>query len=304
MTCYCISQAIDTYVNDRVSQLKSLRGDDALQDQVRRVLHQKANGTFLWVALVLKELEQAASWDIEQVLEDVPAGLDELYARMLKYIGELKGKGSQDFCWRVLSAATLAYRPLQLLELGVVAGLPDAHFRNTNKVQEIVSMCGSFLAVRDQQVFIIHQSAKDYLVSKAGATIFPSGRAQIHRGILLQSLEAMRQTLRHDIYDLSHPGSPGPTAPRSPNPLDSMHYSCVYWVDHLDASMRGGLGRDDPQDDGTIYGFLNNKYLHWLEAVSLLGSLSEGITAISKLHILLVSHTANPSPNTIVLSAL
>jgi hypothetical protein len=44
-------------------------------------------------------------------------------------------------------------------------------------------MCGSFLTIRDDYVYLIHQSAKDYLSEKARESIFPSGSGYAHHAI-------------------------------------------------------------------------------------------------------------------------
>jgi hypothetical protein len=84
----------------------------------------KANGTFLWVALVFKELQGVKSWNVLQVANEVPTDLVPLYDRMIRQIQQLK-HGDDELCRHILSTATLAYRPLHLLELGALSGLPD-----------------------------------------------------------------------------------------------------------------------------------------------------------------------------------
>jgi hypothetical protein len=42
-----------------------------------------ANGTFLWVALVYKELANASGWEAEKILTAFPPGLDPLYKWMM-----------------------------------------------------------------------------------------------------------------------------------------------------------------------------------------------------------------------------
>jgi hypothetical protein len=78
-----VSQAISAYIAERTSRIESLQDDPPLQQYVQQVLHQKAEGTFLWVALVVKELEDVDSYDVRQVVDDVPKSLHELYARMV-----------------------------------------------------------------------------------------------------------------------------------------------------------------------------------------------------------------------------
>ncbi|KAJ3454768.1 hypothetical protein MRS44_013368 [Fusarium solani] len=119
------------------------------------------------------------AWDGLDVLEEMPMGLEELYARMMKQIQQLKRR-DLEFCRLVLSAATLAYRPLHILELGVVSGSPGEKSGKSERIQTIIRMCGSFLTMRDDQVYIVHQSAKDYLSGK-GAPISPSDHAEADR---------------------------------------------------------------------------------------------------------------------------
>ena len=58
-----ISHAVDVYVDHKVSQLVSLRNNKALQEKVRDRMHQKSDGTFLWVALVIEDLRQVLGVD-------------------------------------------------------------------------------------------------------------------------------------------------------------------------------------------------------------------------------------------------
>jgi hypothetical protein len=62
-----ISHAVD------VSQLVSLQNDKAFQETVQ--MHQKSDGTFLWVSLVIGELRRVLKVDMLKVLEDMLSGL-------------------------------------------------------------------------------------------------------------------------------------------------------------------------------------------------------------------------------------
>ncbi|KAK4194662.1 hypothetical protein QBC40DRAFT_353104 [Triangularia verruculosa] len=69
-----VSHAIHAYIDDKLSGLASLQDDASLKNQVRDILHQKANGTFLWVALVIQELskDDVESWHALQIVEELP----------------------------------------------------------------------------------------------------------------------------------------------------------------------------------------------------------------------------------------
>ncbi|KAL8296169.1 hypothetical protein RB600_001589 [Gaeumannomyces tritici] len=222
-----VSLAVHTYINSKTAHIKS-----PLQDHVREVLRQKADGTFLWVALVVQELKRAKPWEVRRMVDEVPTGLDELYSRMIQQIRQLR-RSEQDYCRLVLSAVTLAYRPLRLPELGVVSGLPDDISGEDEYIREVVNTSGSFLTVRGKTVYFVHQSAKEYLADKATWTIFPSGPAAAHYVMFRRSLNAL-SVLRYDIYGLRHLGTLiNDVKVPNPDPLAALRYSCVYWIDHF-----------------------------------------------------------------------
>nr|ADA68836.1 HET-R [Podospora anserina] len=280
-----VSHAIDAYIDGKLSGLASLQDDTSLKNQVRDILHQKANGTFLWVALVIQELSEddVESWHALQIVEEVPSGLDRMYDRMLNEISRYKR--DSEFCRRILLVATVAYRPLNLDEIGSLSELPEQIVGSTENIRKVVAKCGSFLTIREDKIYLIHQSAKDYL--SASALIFPHGAPIAHRDICARSLELMLQKLRRDMYGLVTPGFPIDQARTpEPDPLVTIRYSCVFWVDHLRDSI---TDKDTPQRNtlDAVQTFLELKYLYWLEALSLLRAISEGVIAIRKLEGLL-----------------
>ncbi|KAI9769750.1 MAG: hypothetical protein M1839_003596 [Geoglossum umbratile] len=283
-----VSRAVSAYIDDKLSRLESVQDDDDLTIRVRDVLRRKANGTFLWVALVVQELERPESWDPLQVVEEVPTDLRQLYDRMVYQIQQLPKRNSE-VCWLILSIATVVYRPLHLAEIGRLCRVPGQILALIKNVRNIVAMCGSFLTIRENQVYLIHQSAKDYLSDEARATIFPP-QGKTHHVIFFQSLELMSDTLQRDMYRLVTPGFPiDQVEVPDQDPLATMRYSCVYWVEHLCDSVSGKSTRQngDLQDVSAVYVFLKTKYLYWLEALSLCKSMSEGVVSIAKLEALI-----------------
>ncbi|KAH7393735.1 hypothetical protein BKA64DRAFT_724800 [Cadophora sp. MPI-SDFR-AT-0126] len=277
-----VSRAVQVFIDFKVSKLRLIEDDSELQEIVRGQIYAKANGTFLWAALVLKELEPVESWDVLDVLQDMPPELEPLYDRMLRQVEQLQRK-DPEFCRLVLSTITLAYRPLHLLEVGALSVLPQQISSNLEKVVKVVNKCGSFLTVRDNRTYFIHQSAKDFLLEKAFDRVFPSGKADVIYTMFSKSLEIMSKTLRRDIYGLRAPGFPiEMVEPPVPDPLAAAQYSCLYWVDHLLDCNRGNI-TIDLMDGGSVHRFLKTTYMFWLEALSLMKSLPDGVVMIQKL---------------------
>jgi hypothetical protein len=195
---------------------------------------------------------------VKQVVDDIPTGLDDIYARIIDQI-EQEAPRIREFCHLVLSAATLAYRPLQLLELGAVSGVPEKIAGKAKNLVTIIKRSGSFLTVRNERIYFVHQSAKDYLIGKGRQSIFSASPAVAHRRIFTQSLQVIRKTLRRDIYSLGALGTPIKQAqPPDSDPLEVAQYAYIYWVDHLRES---GL-YEDIQDISTIDTFLRTQCLY------------------------------------------
>lgn len=150
-----VSRAVQVFIDFKVAKLRLIEDDSELQKTVRDQIYAKANGTFLWAALVLKELEPVESWDVLDVLDDMPPELEPLYNRMLCQVEQLQRK-DPEFCRLVLSTITLAYRPLQLLELGALSNLPQQISSNLDKIIKVVNKCGSFLTIRHNRAYFIH----------------------------------------------------------------------------------------------------------------------------------------------------
>src|SRR5262249_6437524 len=140
----------------------------------------------------------------------------------------------------------------------------------------------------EKTVYFVHQSAKDYLTEHAKSEIlskiFPYGPAEGHQTIVSQSIKAMGAKLqKRDVYDLKYQGFTI-TKVQAPHQehLATIRYACVYWIDHL-CEIKSGHDRVGLCDNGTIDIFLKEHFLHWLEVLSLLKRMSEGVLSMAKL---------------------
>ncbi|KAJ5554676.1 hypothetical protein N7513_004635 [Penicillium frequentans] len=279
-----VSEAVGFFIHANVDTLtKRKKYSNDIRNAVLQHLLTNAHGTFLWVALVCEELARfdVPKWDFRETLQQIPAGLDQLYRRMLDQINKAN---YSKLCKSILRIITIVYRPITLDELGSYIELPQDV--QPSDLDEIIGLCGSFLTLRGSTISLVHQSAKDFLLRHGVDEIFPHEEKNLHYEIFSNSLYAMANTLRRDIYHLSHPGYPIDRVRQpQPDPLAVIAYACLYWVDHLEmcsdkfcASMS-----DDYAEGGAIDAFFSNNYLHWLEAISLMKSMSEGTTSILKL---------------------
>ncbi|EHK46065.1 hypothetical protein TRIATDRAFT_220064 [Trichoderma atroviride IMI 206040] len=276
-----ISHAVQAYIKHKVDQLAALKKlDEHSRDGVEAYLSANANETFLWVALVYKELFKGnvKKRHLQDLMNTFPPELGPLYMRMMAQVCESR---DADTCVQVLELISLTYRPISVVELASLVKIPDDN-DDFDEMRDVIATCGSFLVLKDDMVYFIHQSAKDFLLSNASDQIFTRGVARKHHDIFSGSIQILSQGLRRDIYKLRHPGA-RPSVP-NPDPLAPLQYACVYWADHLrDADINSSgktISQASLQDDGVVHFFLKAFLIYWLEALCLTGKLSEGIIAI------------------------
>lgn len=283
------SRAINIYINHKVLQLRTLKNDQELREEVRKQLSQRSDGTFLWVVLVVEGLQKCLFKDeILGTLQDVPSDLSGLYNQMLEQINQLKD-WHRDICTKVLSMVVLAYRPLHLSEMCYLIKKDTKE-----EVETAVCLCGSFLTTRNEYVYLIHQSAKDHLENVHATGAILQERSLIHNEMFNQSLEALSRKLRRNIYDLdlNNPGvSASEIATLRPHldPLLDLRYCCTYWLDHFFESEPTEMVGSS---EGQISRFLEQHLLHWLEGLGLIGELQHGVLCLNKLSDCRTQHQA------------
>ena len=281
-----VAAAVDIFIQRKVDQLaQEKRYKTEVRHAVLQHLRSNANDTFLWVALVCQDLKTTPKWNVLKKLALFPPGLDSLYKRMIDQISE---SGSAEICLQVLASTAILYRPVSVPELVVlVEQLEDLD--DLESVREVIGFCGSFLTLREDTVYFVHQSAKDFLFKNAYDEAFPDGSEIVHRTILLRSLAILSRTLHRDMYSLEAPGYPieNVKLPKV-DPLVVSRYPCIYWIDHLCDSKPSSLENrvDNMQVLSAVEEFLRGKYLYWLEGLSLCKSTEKGVLSMEKLWLL------------------
>ncbi|CAG8626505.1 unnamed protein product, partial [Penicillium salamii] len=288
-----VSEAVSKFIQHKVHYLaKAKKYSDETRDTICRHLSSNSQGTFLWVALVCHDLDRTSRRHAVRKLEMFPPGLNALYGRM---IDQVCNSEDAEPCKRILAVMSIVYRPIAFDELASLVDLPDDLSDDSEALSEVIGVCGSFLTVREDTIIFVHQSAKEFLLRETQNGIFPRGIDTEHHMIFSRSLQGMLKTLRRDIFQIKFPGFPiEKVIPPSPNPLAAAEYACVYWVDHLHHSRCQNRNNMSDDEIACVGDFLQTKYLHWLEALSVLGCLSQGIAAMLKLEGLVQEESKPP----------
>ncbi|KAF2195561.1 hypothetical protein K469DRAFT_616319 [Zopfia rhizophila CBS 207.26] len=282
------------------------------KQDIRR-LAEKANGLFIWAATAcrfIREGRKFATHRLSIILNDNSSTddssndsstddsflddstrapeeqLSKIYVTVLKNaVGRYRGPERNKF--RKLLRATagviiLLFSPLSTFSL---AGL--LHVQGDDVLQMLDDL-HSILDIpenRARPIRLHHPSFRDFLLSKerCGDSKFWVDKKQAHQKLADNCIRLMSNTLKQDICGVGAPGTfaTGIDSNRVQQCLPpEVQYACLYWIQHLKKS--GAQLCDNNQ----VHQFLRVHLLHWLEALSWMRKVPEGIHAINSLELI------------------
>jgi ankyrin repeat protein len=170
---HTISREIDIVIKWRVSKLGfELKLNDLEKSNLEMELLGMTNRTYLWLTLILDIIRKTicpTSRKLKAIISTLPPTVDKAYEAILSRIE----KDEQLQARKLLHIIVAAARPFTLKELNIALAIEDhksykdldlddeARFDST-----IRNICGLFVTVIDQKVYLIHQTAKEFLVAK------------------------------------------------------------------------------------------------------------------------------------------
>jgi WD40 repeat protein len=134
----------------------------------------------------------------------------------------------------------------------------------------------------DVPIRLLHLSFREFLLDpdKREKSLFWVDERERHDVIGTKCLELMSGHLKENICHLEFPGrlreDIDPVIIQGYLPVD-VRYACRYWIYHVVESKRS------LRDHGAVHCFLETKFLHWLEALSLIGRISDSVGLIGSL---------------------
>ena len=196
-----VGRDVEQFIFDSVKDLSRIeRADEAFLADVRNTLLERSSGSFLWVGFVMLELsEQTTRNEVQHTLRTIPQDLSSIYKRIVGQIKEIHRPTSS----LILGWVTTAARPLTLQELGAAIGIRrSASIAVEEVIRDHVTHCGPLLTVRKQEVTLVHESAKEYLLRNNSDSDATQGEIRINeRGAHLKALQACLDCIEHSLLD-------------------------------------------------------------------------------------------------------
>ncbi|KAI1455463.1 NACHT and WD domain protein [Annulohypoxylon moriforme] len=179
---------IERYICSRVENLPIDASADK-QDLANQIT-QRSNACFLWVRLVLDELEQVYSNEsILQVLQSIPEGMIPYYERTAKVM--MENKLEKHISQAVLLWTVASSRDLTIMELSQALNL-DINTVLPNAKSAVEGLCGQLVSVDTNSglVSLVHPTAREFLLSE-NAGEFSISKPLAHERIALTCLQLL-----------------------------------------------------------------------------------------------------------------
>lgn len=164
-----IEADITRFISQKVDEMQeTCHYNSELKERVRTKLESGADGMFLWVSLVVQELLDTPIHLVSEALETTPDSLNELYTYLLKRLTGRKAKVAA----KILTWVVLAPEPMSLTGLAIACTVKSTDESESSIDHSLIAgfahdiaLCGPILKVQLGVVYLVHQSAKDFLLN-------------------------------------------------------------------------------------------------------------------------------------------
>ena len=273
-------------------------------EEATKLLVQRAGGLFIYAATACRFIRQdgqLAQRRLALILRGDKTALlpekelDEIYTTVLihsvsrEYDEQERRKLRNSFS-QIVGSIVILFETLSATSL---AGLLEIQQDEINQILTHLHSVLDVLESYDGVIRLLHPSFRDFLLDERRCLDpqFLIDEKRAHHHLFTNCLTVMSNHLRRDICNLRVPGARAAEVNRSQVdkhiPLH-VQYACRHWVSHLRRSDVNSC------DYTNVEIFLQKHFLHWLEALSVIGCLSEGVAMVKILDSMLTVSDSVP----------
>jgi len=176
----------------------------------------------------------------------------------------------------IISAIAAVSQPLSAIALGRLLDVECSTIRRRLRhLRSVIKASDD----ENSPIFLFHPSFRDFLFDsrRCASQQFSIVEQEAHKRIAKHCINILSNHLKHDICNVKRFGirvSEVDISTIQEYLPSEVQYACIYWVQHV---LKSGLKFSD---DDWVYEFLSRRILYWLEALSWIGRLGDGIHAI------------------------
>ncbi|KAE8354650.1 hypothetical protein BDV28DRAFT_146933 [Aspergillus coremiiformis] len=170
-----IHREIDLVVKVQVKKLaETSQLSDEMKQRIEDQLLQMQHRTYLWLYLAIDDIHNTFRCSLrpqEKSINLVPSSVNAAYEKILNRVHP----GSRDDVKKILRIIVSARRPLTIDEMSMALGVADnpelktaaaARFDPTRLKNKICQLCGLFVFINNSRIYLIHQTAREFLIGR------------------------------------------------------------------------------------------------------------------------------------------
>ncbi|CAG8935290.1 unnamed protein product [Penicillium salamii] len=278
-------------LNDAAVELN--RADLKCSDEAIKHLVQKSHGLFIHAALVCKYVWAGGVTAHDRLSDLLAAGnnsvkaeteLDRLYTTVLESsfatnIDPDVRVAVQDLFHRIVGSIVMLFDVMTAPDLAMLLGESEGQVRTVLSRQESVI----HVTKHNGLIGLVHPSFRDFLLDSTRClqSDFLVDTKKEHGRLFRCCVRLMKAHLRRNMCMSSqpaiHPRDHISKSNMRKNIPIAVQYASCYWIHHL---RRSAI---DPTEDSDVLEVFQYRFLYWLEALALVGRLSEGALMIDVL---------------------
>jgi ankyrin repeat protein len=170
-----IHEEINLVVRVKLAELgKDLRLPADMQGRLERELCAMKHRTYLWLSLAIDDIKRILKNSLRperETIPPLPKNVPEAYERILNRV-PFDQKATVEAILRITVGAR---RPLTVQEMAMALGVAtspdaktaiDAGISPKGLDEKIRQLCGLFVFIKESKIYLIHQTAREFLISK------------------------------------------------------------------------------------------------------------------------------------------
>ena len=174
-----IQKEISWVIDERVEKFREKRQRYGIHDDTHHAISEQLaqieNRTYLWVSLIFQELDKnvrSGQSNLLRVIKELPSTVQEAYEKILN------DSTDTTKARKLLHIVLAAQRPFTLQEMNTALAItedcasaddlelePEATFQET-----VRELCGLFISVSESKIYLIHQTAREFLLAPNSKT--------------------------------------------------------------------------------------------------------------------------------------
>ena len=178
-----IREEIDLVIGVRMKELaKELNLRETFQKNLERQLLAMQHRTYLWLHLAIDDIRHMLKKSLrleQETIRDVPHSVDAAYEKILQRVDDDQKADVKT----IFSIVVAAHWPLTIKEMSVALGIATSTSQILGEVKldedrltdRMRHWCGLFIFFSQSKIYLIHQTARDFLLQQNGKFLADDG---------------------------------------------------------------------------------------------------------------------------------